>query len=46
MALDIDLFKKEVQSAIDSGMTADVEYVMLKVAMEVQDKANMLNMLQ
>mmetsp|Transcript_67 Transcript_67/g.123 ORF Transcript_67/g.123 Transcript_67/m.123 type:complete len:245 (+) Transcript_67:84-818(+) len=46
MALDLSLFKREVQNTLSRGQSADIEYVMLKVAMEVQDKANMLNMLQ
>ena len=46
MALDIELFKREVQQVLSQGKIHDVEYVMLKIAMELQDKANIVTMLQ
>jgi len=45
MALDLERFKREVIDTVSQGRVEDVEYVLLKVAMEVQDKANMLNLL-
>ena len=46
MALDLKLFKAEVKECLEADLIQDVEYVLLKVAMEVQDKANMLTMMQ
>ena len=46
MALNIDLFKQEVKECLDANLTQDIEYVLMKIGMEVQDKANMLSMMQ
>ena len=45
MALNPELFKREVAQALDMGLSNDIEYVLLKIAMELQDKANVLTML-
>ena len=45
MALDLELFKAEVKECLEAELIQDVEYVLLKIAMEVQDKANMLTMM-
>lgn len=46
MALNLDKFKQEVQLSLQAGLWQDIEYVLLKIAMEVQDKANMLTIMQ
>ena len=46
MALNLPKFEREVAACVEAGHYLDLEYVLLKVAMEVQDKANMLSMLQ
>ena len=39
MALNLDQFKFEVKRLIDAGNLKDLAYVLLKIAMEIQDKA-------
>ena len=46
MALSLDAFRREVQELLDQGRIKEIEYVMLKIAMEIQDKANMQNLLK
>ena len=46
MALNLETFKREVRATIEAGRTSDLEYVLLKIAMEVQDKANLLQMMR
>ena len=46
MALNLEIFRAEVRQTLQEGRTQDLEYVLLKVAMEVQDKANMLTMMR
>ena len=46
MALSTEIFKKEVRELLDQGRTKEIEYVMLKIAMEIQDKANIQNALK
>ena len=46
MALNLDVLKTEVTQTLAKGLAKDIEYVLLKVAMELQDKANMLALVQ
>lgn len=46
MALCPEKFQKEVMELLDQGRVKEVEYVMLKIAMEIQDKANMQNLIK
>ena len=46
MALCPENFQKEVMELLDQGRVKEVEYVMLKIAMEIQDKANMQNLIK
>jgi hypothetical protein len=46
MALSTEIFRKEIQELLDQGRTKEIEYVMLKIAMEIQDKANIQNALK
>jgi len=46
MALSTEIFRKEIQELLDQGRTKEIEYVMLKIAMEIQDKANIQNLLK
>ena len=46
MALNLETFKSEVSETVEAGKVSDLEYVLLKVAMEVQDKANLLQMMR
>ena len=46
MALNMDVLKTELAQTLADGLTKDIEYALLKVAMELQDKANMLALVQ
>ena len=46
MALCPEKFEREVQELLEQGRVREVEYVLLKIAMEIQDKANMQNLLK
>ena len=46
MALCPEKFEREVQDLLEQGRVKEVEYVMLKIAMEIQDKANMQNLIK
>ena len=45
MALNIQTFTEEVKECLRLGLVSEIEYVLLKIAMEIQDKANMLTMM-
>ena len=45
MALNLDILRSELNHLLQSKKIKDIEYVLLKVAMELQDKANLLQMI-
>ena len=46
MALSPENFQREVNELLEQGRVKEIEYVMLKIAMEIQDKANMQNLIK
>ena len=46
MALSPENFQREVNELLEQGRVKEIEYVMLKIAMEIQDKTNMQNLIK